>query len=463
MLFDSGIFAGFFALFLLAYFLVRGSLRARNGLIVLASFVFYGWWDARFLLLLMFTASLDFVLARKIASLERAASKPWLIASLAANLGVLGIFKYCNFFIESFNDLASVLGFSAHGRAISILLPVGISFYTFQSISYVVDVYRREIEPSRDWIEFMAYISFFPQLVAGPIERAGHLLPQFQTERRITLAGVREGVALMLFGYFKKIVIADSLAPFVSLAFDHPEPGGALILGGTIAFAFQIYCDFSGYSDIARGTARLLGFELMRNFNLPYLATSLPDFWRRWHISLSTWFRDYVYIPLGGNRLGDARTLFNIFIVMLLAGLWHGARWNFLLWGAWHALGLILFRLWKRRAHFALPGILAWCLTMAWTLFGWMLFRAESVDSIWRYIAALGQWDAPNWMPHYWWNLALLCAPLLLFQILARRKIVGAERPRRPWARAFFHGALLLAILVFCAREEVRPFIYFQF
>jgi alginate O-acetyltransferase complex protein AlgI len=463
MLFDSLAFAGFFVVFLLLYYLVRGSLAARNALIVAGSFVFYGFWSVRFLMLLIATATFDFVAALMISNARPPRKKLWLVASITVNLAVLGFFKYFNFFTESFSQLAATMGWNLSAPAISVLLPIGISFYTFQSMSYVIDVYRGAIAPSRNWIEFVAYISFFPQLVAGPIERAGNLLPQFQTARIITADHLKTGIALIVAGLFKKIVIADNLAPFVKLAYDHPNPGAVLVIAGTVAFAFRIYCDFSGYSDIARGTAKLLGFELMRNFDRPFFAINLVDFWRRWHISLSTWFRDYVYLPLGGNRRGFARTCYNLFVVMLLAGLWHGARLNFVLWGCWHALGLIAFKVWQRvkRPEWRLPIGVSWVVTTTWVLFGWMLFRAESVDAIYRYVTALGQITAPAWFHLYLRNIALLSVPLFAYEWWRRKRPVAWLNS--PVPRAILQGALILAILVFAQRDEVRPFIYFQF
>lgn len=465
MLFDSPEFAGFFAIFALLYYLVRGSLRARNILILAGSFVFYGAWSVKFLLLLIATATFDYFVALQIARLPRARAKTWLIASLTANIGVLGFFKYCNFFVESFRDLVAVCGLRFNTTTLDILLPIGISFYTFQSMAYVIDVFRKQIAPSRNWIEFLAFISFFPQLVAGPIERAGHLLPQFQTERVITGIHIKNGIALIVFGLFKKIVIADNLASFVSLAFDHPDPGAALIVSGAAAFALQIYCDFSGYSDIARGTASLLGFDLMENFNLPYFATSLSEFWQRWHISLSTWFRDYLYFPLGGSRRGLWRMCFNLFIVMMAAGLWHGAKLTFVLWGAWHALGLIGHKVWLRfkPQGLQMPAAVGWVVTMAWVLYGWLLFRAPSIDAVYQYTAALQEFVAPAWLHLYLRNIAILCAPLVAFQIWQAMRRTEFPLGHTIWRRAMFHAGLIAGILVFSQRDEIRPFIYFQF
>ena len=363
MLFNSGVFLQFFAAFVLLYWLARNSLPLRNWLILGASYLFYGWWSpdkaeaiptnallatlwhCRFLAILVATSLLDFSIALGLDKLATPRSRKWLLsASIAANLGVLGFFKYHDFFALSFSSLLSSLGIPLQARTLGLILPVGISFYTFQSMSYTIDVYRRELPATRNLVNFLAYVSFFPQLVAGPIERARHLLPQFAQTRVITLPMLEEGVWLMLWGMFKKVVLADNFAPLAEMVFGSSHFTSATVVLGTLAFGLQIYCDFSGYSDIARGTARVLGFDIMWNFNLPYSVASLREFWQRWHISLSTWLRDYLYIPLGGNRFGTTRTYLNLIITMLLGGLWHGAAWNFVLWGLWHGAGLALTR-----------------------------------------------------------------------------------------------------------------------
>jgi len=347
MLFNSGVFLKFFAGFLLLYWLVRNHLRARNILIVVASYLFYGWWDYRFLGLILFSSLLDYFVGLGIARQNDARRrKLWLTASIAANLGILGFFKYFDFFVTSFGTLLQKIGVPFQTSTLGIILPVGISFYTFQAMSYTIDVYRGNIPACRNVINFLAFVSFFPQLVAGPIERASHLLPQFERTLSITRPMLEEGIWLIIWGMFKKVVIADNLDALVRMAFQNPSYSGPVVVLGTIAFGFQIYCDFSGYSDIARGTARVLGFDIMVNFNLPYFASNIREFWQRWHISLSTWLRDYLYISLGGNRRGEIRTYVNLFLTMLLGGLWHGAAWNFVLWGAWHGAGLVVYRAW---------------------------------------------------------------------------------------------------------------------
>ncbi len=466
MLFDSSAFLIFFAIFLLGYHFVRSRVFLRNLWLIAASFVFYGWWDPRFLLLLIFTATVDFGVAMLVEDAKSLRQrKLYLVASLVSNLTVLGFFKYFNFFIQSFQDLANSIGWHVEPTTLSIVLPVGISFYTFQSMSYVIDVYRKKLPACRDIVQFMAYVSFFPQLVAGPIERGAHLLPQFATTRLITYEQVEGGIWLILMGFFKKIVIADNLAPFVDLAYNHPAPDATLVILGTLAFTFQIYCDFSGYSDIARGLAKLLGFDLMLNFNLPYFALNLQEFWQRWHISLSTWFRDYLYIPLGGSRRGVGRTYFNLFVVMLVAGLWHGARINFILWGLWQALGLILHRAWTelKSPRWRIPVPLAWATTFVWVLFGWMLFRAESVDAIYRYVAALATYSPPMWTTSYARPLFWLIVPFFIFQFAQWKRNATIPFPAPMMTRAICQALLMLGIFVYAQNAASRPFIYFQF
>ena len=482
MLFNSSVFLQFLAAFLLLFHLCRRHLAARNALILTASYVFYGWWDYRFLGLLLFTSLLDYVAGRRIeAASGTRQRKLWLAVSLAGNLGVLGFFKYFNFFVDSFAVLLDGLGFQADPRTLGIILPVGISFYTFQSLSYSLDVYRGQIPATRNLINFLAYVSFFPQLVAGPIERARHLLPQFESLRVITRTHLTEGFWLIVWGLFKKVVIADNLATLVELVYQHPTQSAPAVILGTLAFAFQIYGDFSGYSDIARGLARWLGFELMVNFNLPYFATSPREFWRRWHISLSTWLRDYLYISLGGNRRGPWRTRLNLMLTMLLGGLWHGAAWHFVLWGGWHGLGLMLTRKGPGAAGgegrsqgnssrvqdlvaASVPGrIVGWAATSLFVLYGWLLFRADSWGQVVGLTRALGNWTWPAWTLNHVWGLAAFVGPLLLIQAWQARAgdlLAPAKAPW--WVRGPLQAVLLLLVVTFWKREA-SPFIYFQF
>ena len=461
MLFNSGIFLQFFAAFLLLYWLLRDNLRARNILIVIASYLFYGWWDYRFLALLAFSSVLDYFVGLGIArQTDPRRRKVWLACSVVANLTILGFFKYFDFFILSFAAVMKELNIHLSPHTLGIILPVGISFYTFQAMSYTIDVYRKEIPPTRDLINFLAFVSFFPQLVAGPIERASHLLPQFDRTLSITRPMLEEGIWLILWGMFKKVFIADNLDPLVSMAYGSGSYSAAAVALATIAFAFQIYCDFSGYSDIARGTARVLGFDIMLNFNLPYAAASIREFWRRWHISLSTWLRDYLYISLGGSREGKARTYANLWITMVLGGLWHGAAWNFVLWGMWHAGGLMLNRAFGdhiRRSFFS------WLATICFVLYSWLLFRAHSMEEIIAMTRALTNFSAPAWVTSYILNLAVFTLPLImveLWQFKSRNLLVPLTV--RPWLRAALQGALLLGIILYWERNQT-PFIYFQF
>jgi D-alanyl-lipoteichoic acid acyltransferase DltB (MBOAT superfamily) len=490
MLFNSVVFLKFFAAFLLLYWLARNNLRARNWLIVAASLLFYAWWSpggtakefpeglvggalgalwqCRFLGLLLATSVLDFCVGLGLQRLRSDKTRRSLLAlSVVANLSVLGFFKYCDFFITSAAAALNQVGVAADLKTLGIVLPVGISFYTFQSMSYAIDVYRRELPATRSLVNFLAYVSFFPQLVAGPIERARHLLPQFERELVITRPMLEEGFWLVLWGLFKKVALADNFAPLVEIAYGQKEFTAPVVILGTIAFALQIYCDFSGYSDIARGTARLLGFDIMWNFNLPYFAVGVREFWRRWHISLSTWLRDYLYISLGGNRQGAARTYFNLMLTMLLGGLWHGAAWHFVLFGAWHGLGLVAFRRRQPTQIIASTGfmrLLSWVGTMMFVLYGWLLFRAESWPQVQDMTLALAKWSAPPpWLGSFVVNLGVFLAPLALLEIAqaqAKNLLVALTWPA--WLRVLVSGGLLLGI-VFFWQQRSAPFIYFQF
>ena len=465
MLFNSTDFLVFFGVFLLAWYVVRRSLAACNWLIVIASLIFYSWWNYRFTSLLLLSAVVDYYVARAMGPMESSVRRRRLLLlwiSLVTNLGVLFFFKYFDFFRESTRLLLSQFGIEAGWTALSFILPVGISFYTFQTLSYTIDVYRGQIAPTRSLVQFLGYVAFFPQLVAGPIERAAHLLPQMARPLTITLPMVESGLWLCVWGLFKKVVLADSLAHLVDPIFKFVEPEASQTLLATAAFALQIYCDFSGYTDIARGLARMLGFELMLNFNLPYFATSVQDFWRRWHISLSTWLRDYLYLPLGGNRLGVGRTYLNLLIVMLLGGIWHGAAWNFVAWGLWQALGLIVNRAWRERG-FGCPRWLGWTLTMAFTLYGWLLFRSNSADQVLTLTASLAHWAPPVWTGVMLRELLVLAAPLLAMQCWQWRAgdlEVAMRLPR--WSRGLLQAGLIYATILFWQREAPQ-FIYFQF
>ena len=340
MVFNSIHFLAFFAIILSTVLLLRRRIIPRNILLLAASYYFYGWWDWRFLGLLAGSTVVDYTCARLMSDhTPRRPADRWLLAaSVAVNLGVLGFFKYYGFFIDSMAALLTSMGLQANPSTLQVILPVGISFYTFQTMGYTIDAYRGRVQAEKSLLNFALYVAFFPQLVAGPIERAARLLPQFAQPSQASWAGFYSGVYLIAAGLFKKVVLADNMAPVVESVFGQSAPDAASILLGAYAFGVQVYCDFSGYTDIARGSARCMGFELMRNFNLPFLSSNPAEFWERWHISLGQWLRDCLYIPLGGSRLGELRTHINLMIVMLLGGLWHGAGWTYVLWGAYHGV-----------------------------------------------------------------------------------------------------------------------------
>lgn len=478
MLFTSGVFVIFFTAFLILYWLAKGSLKHRNWLILAGSLLFYGWWQPegeipefsfpglefvwhlRFLGLLLFTTLLDFAAGLLMQTSSPRSRKAILAASVSANLGVLCFFKYGGFFSESISAAFASVGWNWERGGWNIILPVGISFYTFQSMSYTIDVYRGVIQPTTKLVEFVAFVSFFPQLVAGPIERAGSLLPQFNRTLAINRSMVEESVWLILWGFFKKVVIADSLAPLVEMVFEGHHHTFWTVILATIAFGIQIYCDFSGYSDIARGTARLLGFQLMWNFSIPYSASNVREFWGKWHISLSTWLRDYVYITFGGNRHGRGRTYFNLLATMVLGGLWHGAGWNFILWGFWHGMALVINRAWQS-AGLRLNKMAGWALTMITVFFGWFLFRAASFDKITTMINGVTNFTAPAWIGSYLLSLIIFLVPLFLVELIQYKR-GNLLAPLSFRSKAILQGLLLVAVVVFWKKEKV-PFIYFQF
>ncbi|MDN3644276.1 MBOAT family O-acyltransferase, partial [Lutimonas halocynthiae] len=337
MLFNSLDFAIFLPIvFVLYWFVTNKNLKLQNLLIVVASYVFYGWWDWRFLSLILFSTLVDYTVGRKLRDENNGSRRLLLLwTSIIVNLGFLGFFKYYNFFLDNFIEAFSFFGYVFKAGSLQIILPVGISFYTFQTLSYTIDVYKKKLEPTKDFIAFAAFVSFFPQLVAGPIERATNLLPQFYKKRTFDSNKAIDGLKQILWGLFKKVVIADNAAQFANEIFNNSgDYSGSTLFLGALFFAFQIYGDFSGYSDIAIGTSRLFGFNLMKNFAFPYFSRDIAEFWRRWHISLSTWFRDYLYIPLGGSRGGLSMKIRNTFIIFIVSGFWHGANWTFIVWGA---------------------------------------------------------------------------------------------------------------------------------
>jgi alginate O-acetyltransferase complex protein AlgI len=488
MLFNSIDFALFLPIvFALYWFVVQRSLQAQNLLIVVASSVFYGWWDWRFLSLIAFSTLLDFGIGVMLGREERTARRKLLLtASIVINLGLLGFFKYYNFFLDNFVTAFTVMGMPIQIGMLNVLLPVGISFYTFQTLSYSIDVYRRQLEPARDPVAFAAYVSFFPQLVAGPIERATNLLPQFQRPRTFDHAKAVDGLRQMLWGMFKKVVIADNCAEYANLIFNNSaDYSGATLALGAVLFAFQIYGDFSGYSDIAIGCSRLFGFDLMRNFAFPYFSRDIAEFWRRWHISLSTWFRDYLYIPLGGSRGGTRTKVRNTFIIFLVSGFWHGANWTFIAWGLLHALFFLpLLLASKNRDHLtpvalgrALPSpgeLLRMLGTFAMVCVAWIFFRAENLGHAGTYISDLflGLFSKQGYVETYnlvYWDLGYSIPLLLAFLLVIEWKgrldqhalqYFGARSPRVVrWA---FYSFVIFLMGMFVPSGE-SPFIYFQF
>ncbi|WP_108868372.1 MBOAT family O-acyltransferase [Aquimarina aquimarini] len=381
MFFNSIDFFIFLLIVLFCYWcLVNKSIKLQNILVLVASYVFYGWWDYRFLSLIAISTTIDyFVGLRLYASRDRAIRKRWLWVSIVCNIGLLGFFKYYNFFVESWVEMFFAFGYTIKSTwTLNVILPVGISFYTFQTLSYAIDIYKEKLKPTKDFIAFATFVSFFPQLVAGPIERASNLLPQFLEQRKYTYHNVSSGVKLMIWGFFLKLVVADRAAIYVDAVYNNIDNHeGLSFIAATILFAFQIYGDFAGYSLIAIGTAKFFGFHLMTNFRRPYFSASVSEFWTRWHISLSTWFRDYLYIPLGGNRVVKIRWLFNLFITFLISGLWHGANWTFVIWGALNGIYLIIEVLWFKKDR---KGIATIFLTFCLINFAWIFFRANSID-----------------------------------------------------------------------------------
>ena len=403
MLFNSIDFAIFLPIvFILYWFVTNKNLKLQNLLIVVSSYLFYGWWDWRFLSLILFSTLVDYLVGLGLLKQENQTKRKILLwTSILVNLGFLGFFKYYNFFLDNFITAFSFFGTEIKANSLNIILPVGISFYTFQTLSYSIDVYKRKLEPTKDFIAFSAFVSFFPQLVAGPIERATHLLPQFYKKRTFDYSKAVDGMRQILWGLFKKIVIADNCAEYANLIFNNSaDYSGSTLVLGALFFTFQIYCDFSGYSDIAIGTSRLFGFDLMRNFNFPYFSRDIAEFWRRWHISLSTWFRDYLYIPLGGSRGGTWMKVRNTFAIFIVSGFWHGANWTFIVWGALNAiyfLPLLLTNNNRNNLETVAQGkvfpsikeLSFMLLTFGLTVFAWIFFRANNIGHAISYISEI--------------------------------------------------------------------------
>jgi alginate O-acetyltransferase complex protein AlgI len=498
MVFTSFIFVKFF-LVVLAVLAICRTRWQRQLAILLSSIVFYGYWNAWYLFLLATPSVIDYFCALRISERDDAKRrKRWLILSIASNLGLLGYFKYANFFVESFGKL--LVGHDV--PVLHILLPVGISFYTFKTMSYTIDVYRRHIEPCRSWWKYAMFVTYFPELVAGPIVRASVFLPQMTRSLRPSWPRAYVGLQLVALGFSKKLVVADRLAKFVDAVFAHP----ALYSTGTvwqavIAYSLQIYCDFSGYSDIAIGISRIIGFDLPENFNMPYSSVSITEFWRRWHITLSQWLRDYLYIPLGGNRKGKVRTYINLTITMLLGGLWHGANWTFVVWGAMHGLALAAHKLWLDSAaekRWKIPSVVGWAVTYVYVCFCWVLFRAQDFSSAMTVMGKMVGVHSAGVQHVYIW-LFLMLPIIVAAHVIGRYANAGVEAAAGKrkmyaplWAEPMYSGTSRFAIrphpkagtyvlwptrglvLGFClttwilvfylfAAVDSSPFIYFQF
>lgn len=477
MLFNSIDFALFLPIVFIIYWFITKSINARNVLILIASYIFYGWWDWRFLGLIAFSSFLDYFIGKGIHKSESKNHKKLLVAlSLVVNLGFLGFFKYYNFFVESFVDAFSFFGTTISVSRLEIILPVGISFYTFQTLSYSLDIYRNKLEPSNNIIAFLSFVSFFPQLVAGPIERATNLLPQFSQHKSFNYSNAVDGVRQILWGLFKKVVIADNCARYVDSIFNtQPEFYASTLLLGAVLFAFQIYGDFSGYSDIAIGVSRLFDFNLKRNFAFPYFSRDIAEFWRRWHISLSTWFRDYLYIPLGGSRGSKGEQIRNTFIIFLVSGFWHGANWTFIVWGFIHALLFIPLLVLKRNRNNKeivainnrLPSVIDLgkiILTFGLVTVAWVFFRADNLAYALDYLqgmASLSMLSLPQDIPV---DVLIFVFLMVGIEWVGRRDEHALENLGMGWnaniRRAFY---LALSFIIFLWGVKEQSFIYFQF
>jgi len=483
VLFNSIDFAVFLPIvFVLYWFVTQKNLKIQNLLIVAASYLFYGWWDWRFLSLILFSTVVDYAVGFRLAKEQILSRRKVLLAiSILVNLGFLGFFKYYNFFLDNFITAFTFFGTEIKANSLNIILPVGISFYTFQTLSYTIDVYKRRLEPTKDFIAFAAFVSFFPQLVAGPIERATNLLPQFYKQRTFEYSKAVDGMRQILWGLFKKMVIADNCGEYANLIFNNSQDySGSTLVLGAIFFTFQIYGDFSGYSDIAIGTSRLFGFNLKQNFAFPYFSRDIAEFWRRWHISLSTWFRDYLYIPLGGSRGGTSMTIRNTFIIFIVSGFWHGANWTFIIWGALNALYFLPLLLTnnnrknmdvvaKGRYLPTLKELVSISFTFGLTVLAWIFFRAENLGHAMSYIAEI--FSPSLFTIPYIQNLSL-AIPTILFVIffvfiewIGREGQYAIENIGSTWKRPLrwgFYSFLIFAIGMFMQTNET-PFIYFQF
>ncbi|MCF6129891.1 MBOAT family protein [Flavobacterium sp. AS60] len=481
MLFNSINFFIFLPIvFLLYWFVTNKKLVFQNGLLLVSSFFFYACWDWRFLFLLMFSILLDYITGIKMGEAKNKPEKKfWFWLSIIVNVGFLGVFKYYNFFAESLAESLSAIGLQTNFWTLKVILPVGISFYTFHGLSYVIDIYYDKIKPEKNFIDYAVFVSFFPLLVAGPIERATHLLPQIKKERKFDYDQAVNGLRQILWGLFKKVVIADNCAHFANIFFENPAQysGSSLVLGA-LFFTFQIYGDFSGYSDIALGTARLFGIDLLRNFAFPYFSRDIAEFWRRWHISLSSWFKDYLYIPLGGSKGGTWMRVRNTFIIFLVSGFWHGANWTFIVWGLLNALYImpsIIFNTHRNNMEIVAKGrvfpsvkeFLSILFTFGLTVFAWIFFRAESISAALDYIKRIFSktlFTLPNIKVLADFEI-IVCLLIFFISIewLGRENRYAIEKifSKSKWIRYSFYYIIILAIIILTGKSQ--EFIYFQF
>ena len=477
MLFNSIDFAIFLPIvFALYWFVTHKNLKLQNLLIVVASYVFYGWWDWRFLSLIVFSTLVDYLIGRKLHTENKPTNRKMLLwTSILVNFGFLGFFKYYNFFLENFITAFSFFGSEIKANSLNIILPVGISFYTFQTLSYTIDVYRKKLEPTNDIIAFSAFVSFFPQLVAGPIERATNLLPQFYSKRSFNYKNAMIGIRQIIWGLFKKVVIADTCAQYANEIFNTYEHySSTTLIIGAICFAFQIYGDFSGYSDIAIGLSRLFGFSLKKNFNYPYFSRDIAEFWRRWHISLSTWFRDYLYIPLGGSKVEKRKVIRNVFIIFIVSGFWHGANWTFIVWGALNALYFLPSMLTnKNRRHLntiaenkklpSLKELLFITKTFILVTFSWIFFRAENMQMATAYIKKIFDFSIEIErlrIERYAVEIFPLIALLIMIEWFGRHQEFPIIKDHKYHFKTIL---IIVCILVFGSFSNMNDFIYFQF
>ncbi len=486
MLFNSLSFLVFLPIVFLLYWFIARTTKNQNPLLLLASYFFYACWDWRFLFLLMFSTLLDYYTGIKIGENEnKQRRKFWFWLSIIINLGFLGVFKYYNFFAESFEELLSLFGWKVDPLLINIILPVGISFYTFHGMSYVIDIYNKKIKSEKNVVDYALFVSFFPLLVAGPIERATHLLPQIKAKREFNYSKSVDGLRQILWGLFKKIVIADNCAQFANQIFDnYTEVSGSSLVFGAVFFTFQIYGDFSGYSDIASGVARLFGFELLKNFSFPYFSRDIAEFWRRWHISLSSWFKDYLYIPLGGSKGGTWLKVRNTFIIFLVSGFWHGANWTFIAWGFLNALFIlpsIIFQTNRNNMEIVAKGsriptvreLIQMLGTFILVVFAWIFFRSVSINDAFGFISGIfnrSLFSFPYVLEEvtglhiFPTKFILLLIMFILIEWLGREDVFAIEKfgiKWTRWKRMLFYYSLLLLIFIMAGKEQ--QFIYFQF